>query len=452
MITSKRILALGGGLLLGAASVVHADATPSSDVQAQLDAMRARIAQLEGQQNDSWLNEKRAAEVKSLVRDVLADADTRASMAEGGVAAGYNNGFFIASEDGKFLLNIGGQIQTRYTYNVREGKQKPAVGLGFGDKNDGYFSIPRTRLFFDGHVGSPNVNYHIILAAGDGNGAFFQEATLSYKLADGVEVWAGRKTLDLVRDQMIDSRNLLMADRGSMAGFFGLDRSTGIGVNYDLSDAVHVKANVVDNSTDNAGTPTPNPGGYGVVARADFKVQGDWAQANDFSSWSGNDAFWLVGTSGAFLQGDHGVTNGFNHAAIGTIDTLYKNNGLSLYVAGLISNSETDNVGSQLAYGLTAQGSYMVVADKFEPFVRYDLIYLNHDNILSPNRHANRSNLITVGANYYLAKHAAKFTVDLQYALSSLNGDIGPNTSGTLMDYQNHKNQVALRGQFQLLF
>lgn len=482
MAHSKHLLALGGGLLLGAASMVHADAIPSNSTQT--DAMQARINQLEGhiaqlqgqvadlqgQQNDSWLNEKRAAEVKALVRDVLADADTRASMAEAGATAGYNNGFFLASEDGKFLLTIGGQLQARYTYNAREGKQKnllaPPAFAKVEDKNDGYFTLPRTKISADGHIGNPNINYHLLVAAkpvGDDPGydtsePIVQEVVLSYQFADGINLWAGRKATPLVRDQFLDSRNLLMADRGALSSAFGYGRPTGVGVDYDYSDALHFQASGFDYSTDthSFGVLAPATGGYGVVARADWKLKGDWAQANDFSSWSGNDELLIVGASGAFAQLDHGVTNATNSEVTFGLDGLYQNNGFSLYLAGMTRSINMTNASAQLT-GFAVQGSYMVVADKFEPFARYDFLYLNHDGGdvvygLKTQPNANRTHLITLGANYYLAKHAAKFTVDVQYAPTGQQGELGANTSGMLQDYLHNKNQVALRGQFQLLF
>ena len=52
---------------------------------------------------DNWMTEERAEEVRSLVRDVLADADTRASLLQSGMTAGYDDGFMIGSTDGNFL-------------------------------------------------------------------------------------------------------------------------------------------------------------------------------------------------------------------------------------------------------------------------------------------------------------------------------------------------------------
>src|SRR6185369_9919421 len=112
---------LAAVLALGAsANAVLAETTP--DIQSQLDALKNRveaqdqeIRELRKTQGDDWMNQRRAEEVKALVREVLSDADTRASLTAKSVSAGHDKGgFFLASEDGKFRLNIGGQLQLRY--------------------------------------------------------------------------------------------------------------------------------------------------------------------------------------------------------------------------------------------------------------------------------------------------------------------------------------------------
>lgn len=426
MTTCKRVLALGSCMLLSAASVVQADATQGNDVQAELAAMRARIAQLEGTQSQSWLNERRAEEVKSLVREVLSDADTRASMQEGGVNAGYNNGFFIASEDGRFLLNIGGQVQFRYTYNAREGTQLPGQ-----DKNDGAFSTPRTKLFFDGHIADPRIGYHIVAESINTGGFFLEEYALSYELADGLTVWGGLVKVPTVRGDMIDSRYLTMADRGAFENWYGLNRFEGVGVTWDATDAIRVQGMFVDNAALE----------FGLAARADFKLAGEWDQINDFSSWSGEGQSMVLGVAANYLEGAHGVQNGFNYWTSGIVDFSYENNGLGVYAAAAASNSKSSGNNFE-TYGIMGQVSYFVVPDKFEPFVRYDYINFTDSGNVD-------TSLATAGFNYYLARHAAKVTVDLQYGLRSQNPVL---TSGMQTDIHDNRNQVALRAQFQLLF
>lgn len=428
MTTCKRVLALGGCMLLGAASVAQADATQGNNVQAELAAMRARIAQLEGQQSQGWLNERRAEEVKSLVREVLSDADTRASMQEGGINAGYNNGFFIASEDGRFLLNVGGQVQFRYTYNVREGDQG---GVG-QDKNDGSFSTPRTKIFLDGHVGDPRIQYHIVAESINTGGFGLEEYKLSYELADGLTIWGGLVKTPIIREDLIDSRYMLMADRGAFSNFFSYGRWEGLGVTWDATDAIRVQGQLVDNVNTE----------FGVFGRADFKLAGDWDQAKDFTAWHGEGQSMILGVAAAYLEGAHGVGNGFNYSTTASVDFTYENEGWSFYAAAVADNNKGP-AGSNQTYGIVGQASYNF-DDKYEPFVRYE--YINyHDKAAG----STDLSLATAGVNYYVNKHAAKFTLDVQYGLRSMNPAL---TAGMLGDIPDNRNQVAVRAQFQLLF
>ena len=113
MKNSKQMFALGGAALLALAGVVNAEA-PATDaaLKAEMATLKARIGELEGKQSQQWLDARRTEEVKALVREVLSDADTRASLQNDGLTAGHaNDKFFLASQDGTFHLNIGGQIQ-----------------------------------------------------------------------------------------------------------------------------------------------------------------------------------------------------------------------------------------------------------------------------------------------------------------------------------------------------
>jgi len=55
-----------------------------------------------------------ADETRALVAEMLADAETRSSLLQNSATAGHDGKFFLASPDGNFRLNIGGQIQFRY--------------------------------------------------------------------------------------------------------------------------------------------------------------------------------------------------------------------------------------------------------------------------------------------------------------------------------------------------
>ena len=77
--------------LLGVATLTltsagFAGSDTNADLQARLDAAEARITELSAATNANWLNDARADEIRGLIHDVLADADTRASLQGNGVA------------------------------------------------------------------------------------------------------------------------------------------------------------------------------------------------------------------------------------------------------------------------------------------------------------------------------------------------------------------------------
>ena len=59
----------------------------------------------------------------------------------------------------------------------------------------------------------------------------------------------------------------------------------------------------------------------------------------------------------------------------------------------------------------------MFVSDDWELFARWDMVF-GDDDIFANDEYTE----ITLGANYYIHKHAAKFTIDLVWALDETFG------------------------------
>ena len=103
-------------------------AVRADDVQRQLDLLRQRLDtvqkdtsemresldELKAETQKDWITEERADEIRSLVHDVLVDADARTSLVGDGLLGGWSDGFFLASSDGRFKLTIGGLMQERF--------------------------------------------------------------------------------------------------------------------------------------------------------------------------------------------------------------------------------------------------------------------------------------------------------------------------------------------------
>ncbi|MCA9309945.1 MAG: hypothetical protein KDA21_02000, partial [Phycisphaerales bacterium] len=83
-------------------------------------------------------------EIPALVAEIIADGQARSSMLATS-RGGYDNGFFLASEDGSFSLKISGFMQFRYELNFRDDN-------GIGDDFESGFVAPRTLLILKGNV------------------------------------------------------------------------------------------------------------------------------------------------------------------------------------------------------------------------------------------------------------------------------------------------------------
>src|SRR3954470_18287888 len=89
-----------------------ADTSFTADVAAEIQSLKARISELEAKQNESWLTDERASQIRGIVQDVLQDAKMRGQFADG-PDVGYKDGFYIQTPDKNYKLTIGGYVQAR---------------------------------------------------------------------------------------------------------------------------------------------------------------------------------------------------------------------------------------------------------------------------------------------------------------------------------------------------
>ena len=514
---SKYLLALGGGLLIGIVGVVHADVTPSeATLREEVAALKAEMAQLKVQQNDSWLAERRAEDFKAMVRDVLSDADTRASLLENGMSAGHNGEhFFLASDDGGFRLEISGQIQMRYVMSFQDEEDAhdddhdpfedgfPSGNLVSADVDDETefgFEIPRAKIQFAGHVADPRLNYAIRLAVDrETNNVSADKIVISYEWADGVTIWAGEDKAPFLREELTSPARQQAVERSYVNEIFTLDRVQGVGVNWDVSDQMKLAVMVNDGSQ--SGKPSTNlftQGGssqvpvdedgepeviedddgnfvgflnaeasgitkgfdgdrsdFAITARVDWMVSGAWDQMKDFAAWEGEDKAVFVGAAIHWEEGETGDAAFNNDFLTWTIDGSIETNGWNLYAAVVGQHTdlehESDVLGTDLdLYGYVVQGGMMLANTSWEPFIRYEYIDFDDGFSDSVGNDYDDVEILTLGANYYLDGHNAKFTFDVVWAFDPL--PVGQTGLGLQADNADDDDQVVLRAQFQLLF
>ncbi|QQE10446.1 hypothetical protein JD969_13155 [Planctomycetota bacterium] len=451
MLSKKTSALVAGAMALG--MTVPAMAS-EAELAAQLAKVQQKLAALEQAQSQDWLNERRAEEIKGLISDVLADADTRATLLQDGVLAGHDGkGFYLKSADDSFKMKIGGQIQFRYMANFLDDR---TTG---GDDNETLhaFNVRRAKLKFKGTV-NDEFGFKLTLATDRNDGSVsMEDAAVSWKYNDELTFVGGIDKLPFLREELTSSSKLLAVDRASVTEFFTLGRGAFVGANWDASENVKVAvAAGNDTASDDGGYVEYGQmvGDISLVARADVKLAGDWGQSKDYVAWTGDDRAWFVGAAANYQRGDRGMNVDLDYGAW-TLDTLYKAN---QWTASLAINGAhvfaDDATGDADHYGVLAQLAYNM-DDKIQPFIRYE--WMDIDGV-----DADEIQGATVGVNYFLAKHNAKITTDLvwffkgdidgvsnAFGANPFSNGLGLNSDGN--DYDNNDLVVA-RAQFQLAF
>jgi hypothetical protein len=95
-------------------------------------------------------------------------------------------------------------------------------------------------------------------------------------------------------------------------------------------------------------------------------------------------------------------------------------------------------------WGFLAQAGYLI-QQKWEPFVQYSFIDFDSDGL--PAGSENQIHEITVGVNYFLYGHNAKFTLDGTWLP---NGTPVGDSGGDILT-NNGDSELVIRVQFQLV-
>ena len=503
----KRPAALiAGALMVGLTGPAFADAAKEAEIlRSEVQALRSEVASLRQSQDSDWLNERRATEIKGLIRDVLSDAETRSTLLQEGMMAGNDNGkFFLKSADGNFLMNVSAFAQIRYVGNLQNGR--PA-NTGGDDQNQ--FQLNRAKIRLDGHIIDPSWGYFFQLATNapdfdtssnqntEANQAmgnirqnglvYMQEVGMSKQLNDDIKLYAGVFKTPFLREFLLYETDLLAVDRASATEFFNIGRSAQFMLEYTGFDPFKVyvsinngsRVNVDPFNDDNGlglyGNNTTNSHNIGypvfgtdavefaVTARADWKLWGDWSQMDDFVAWRGDDSAMFVGAAVNYELPKDGVARNLGGSLqyfSFTADALWKQNGLSLMAAWMGAKyfDTSGQFNDRDQWGAVAYAAYMVT-DELQPYIRGE--WINSGQASSEDVIG-----VTFGANYYFARQNAKFTFDVVWffqgnipsadAYVFARNPFGPalglnnpfDANGTISD----NNIVAIRGQFQIAF
>lgn len=472
---------LAGTTALSLGGICAANGGADSEALAQIAELKRELAEMKANNRENWLTEQRADQIRGIVQDVLADAETRSSFQATGATAGYNNGFFISSPDGNFSLKINGLVQARWTFNYANGEDRAS---------EWGFDVRRARLTFSGNIagdwryevqgqwgspfgfegGTPQVGFVAgTTSTGDDVVGVSVSRQTGFELLNAYvqrdinlggsdfTLTAGQFKAPFLREWLVDAGSLMATDYSLLTYYFYQGYSVGLQLGMTTDD---FRFNVA--YTNGVGTPvdlgygsastgwTDNPTQYSFSGRAEFKMGGNWSDFDSFSSRRGEAEGLMIGAAATFQKYwdnifletalDRAMTTGL------TADVTWNFGGASLFAAIVYQNISAPEVSSQ-PWGFMVQGGFFLT-DDIEAFARYDYANSGLED-KSVGGSSTTINVITVGANYFMNNNA-KFTANFGYAFNQLGSLYAASSAGFRASDQN--GQFAIQAQLQLSF
>lgn len=461
MVMRTRQVGLGTALMMSWLVLAGPAPGQSQSVQDRLDAMqreleavrrenaemRLELDELRAATGDHWLTEQRAAQIRDIVEGVLADVDTRSNLLDTVATAGWNENFFLASPDGRFLMIIDGQLQVRFVYS--SAKTVPADDWGFETR--------RARLTMRGHVFDRDVNYLVRLATGRDDPfpagfGFLQDAWVQFRLNDDWELRIGQFKLPFAREELVSGADQMAVERTLVNEVSTPGRSQGLELEYS-SDTLKLLFALSDGGT-NGEHPfvTPQVGlnsnfsssftaDWALTGRGELLLAGQWDQFSDFTSPEG-DPFGLL--IGAAVHAQKSDTDDLEWYSV-TADASIEWGGANAFLAYTHQYVDNATMGVSRMHGVVLQGGYYI-SPKVELFARGE--WGDFDN-----EGASPDELMVAGfgANYYIDGHDIKWTTDVSLSFSSTHPDWAADITGFRPDAVGDE-QAVFRSQLQLLY
>ncbi len=396
-------------------------------------------------------------EIRAIVAEMLADADTRSSFLQsgGGGGGGGHDGkhFFLADASDSFRLEFDGQVQFRYIATFVD--EDPVVN---SDEFESGFVNTRTALGFSGHIFDKEFIYRVSGAFDRSGGGFnLEDAYAGHVFENGLILLWGQLRMPVLWEDVIHEAHALAVDQSVVNAVFRQDRSQGVWLHYSADEWrgwFGFSDGLRSEDTDLLGDGSD----WALTLRAEFKFAGEWSQFDDFTSPPGSNFGLKLGLATHWQDGPDNSAL-FPETLLGayTADLMIEGDGWNAFIAGVGLHSDPDGGEETDDFGVVVQGGFMLPDTDWELFGRYDAVIPDGDR---PGD--DTFNTVTAGANYYLHGHAAKFTADIQWFLDDTAGNdlvssIATGGGGSvgnrigLLPTAN-EDEIAIRIQFQLLF
>ena len=431
-------------------------------------------------------------EIRAVVAEMLADAESRSSLLDSSQTAGHDGSFFLQDANNNFRLNVRGFTQFRYIANFRDSRDLP--GATDADEAQYNFSVARTELTLDGYVVSPSLFYKMHVSFSDTSNTRSSEGSVKveevfagYKFNENWFVKWGQFKPAFLREYNTSDTKQLSVERSVMSAFFQQSFTQGIELGYegeDLRFQVSYNDGFNSSNTDfndrrtyilgDETTPViptlPYPqedqgqSDYAVTARAELKLNGTWKQFSDLTAFP-KDRFGVMLGAGFHYEGGsnddptiaNGLTDDYEYLSW-TADISLEGPGWNVFAAIVAGYTDVRGLGGTTTdvryddYGVIVQGGWFVPGTDWELFGRWDAIFGDDSRSGSSDFHT-----LTFGTNWYWSGHAAKMTADLVWFMedgAAIGGSIPRLTGGGNFGYlgDTSDGEIAVRFQFQLMF
>lgn len=418
-------------VITGMAGSAHAE---DQALLARIAMLEGRVAQLQADQQKDWLTQRQAEEVRALIGEVLADADTRATLLQDQVYAGYDKGFYLRSAGDGYRLNVGLWMAFRHLYIHQNGSAD--------DDRDG-FEIARLRVLLSGHIHDPTLQYVVLTGHNRDGEALLLDAYLRKDLGERLYVLGGQFKVPFLREYLVSERMGQFVERSLLSAALSGGYTQGLLVGWK-NDWLYLAGSFNDGTSAMNTTWDVDGVDYAVSGRADLKILGEWADYAAMESWIGSDPLLIVGGGVHHQAGESGTAAEEVDNLRWTVDASLGLGGANLYAAFVGDHRSGSGGSDRDRFGALLQGG-VFLTPRWELIARYewgDSDTAGEDDL----------GLATLGANYFFDQHRLKLTFDVGYAFNGVGASWASSTAGWRADAPGDDGQILVRSQVALFF